>query len=400
MSEYQFYGFQAVDGRLSPDEQQALRAISTRAEITSSTFTNSYSWGDLKGDPLDFMAKWFDLHVYLTNWGTRRFVVRLPKPLIDLDDLQERLGRFEDLVTTKETDDHLIVDVSWTDEEADDEWIDEEYWLPALAPIRADLIDGDLRVLYLIWLKALDLDVLDDSLEKGEDEDFRGIRMMEPDDPEPMSGIGLLNEQLQAFATFFRINSDLLEAAAERSPERQGISAKTVEAAIARVPAEVTSAVLKRLYAGDPTAMNEWRGAVRAALPPDPAESPNGINPRTASEILARSIEIRTARELAEAERVREEERRTAREVEAAARLRIERLKGRMSERAERVWSEVESEVERRNAGGYDRAAALLRDMQLIALEQGTDDEFARRLEQLRERHARKTRFIDRLADV
>lgn len=187
--------------------------------------------------------------------------------------------------------------------------------------------------------------------------------------------------------------------AAERTPERRWIPAETVQAAIARVPAEVTSDVLTRLYEGDPMAMTVWRGAVRTALPPEPEASTKTIAPRSAAEILARSIEIRTAREQAKAKRALEEERRQALEVETAARLRIERLKGRMRERAEQVWGEVEIEVERRNAGGYDRAAALLRDMQHIALEQGTDDEFARRLADIGERHAHKPRFIDRLAD-
>ncbi len=400
MSEFQFYGFQTVDGRLSPDDQRALRAISTRAEITSSSFTNSYSWGDLKGDSVDFMVRWFDLHVYLSNWGTRRFMVRLPQRLVDVADLRERLARFDDLVSTRLTDDHLIVDVTWTDEEAyDSEWIDEEYWLPALAPIRADLIDGDLRVLYLIWLKALDVDVVDDSLDEDDDEGFTGVRIMRADEPEPMAGIGPLSDQLRAFATFFRITPDLVEAAAERSPERREIPAETIRSAMSRVPADVTNAVLKWLYDGDPLAMTEWRAAVRAALPAEQVRAAGGISPRTAAEVLARSIEIRVAREQAAAERVLEAERRTAREAEAAARLRIVRLKERMGDRGERVWGEVEMEIERRNAGGYDRAAALLRDMQIVALEQGTDDEFARRLEDIRERHARKPRFIDRLSD-
>lgn len=63
-------------------DRQALRAISTRARIPATSFTNSYEWGDLKGDPADFMKRWFDLHLYLANWGTRRLMIRLPKRLV------------------------------------------------------------------------------------------------------------------------------------------------------------------------------------------------------------------------------------------------------------------------------------------------------------------------------
>lgn len=39
--------------------------------------------GDFKGDPAKFMEQWFDLHLYLANWGTRRLMVRVPERLMD-----------------------------------------------------------------------------------------------------------------------------------------------------------------------------------------------------------------------------------------------------------------------------------------------------------------------------
>ena len=49
MSEYQYYDFKAIDHALTKTEMAALRAISTRAVITTTSFTNHYEWGDLKG---------------------------------------------------------------------------------------------------------------------------------------------------------------------------------------------------------------------------------------------------------------------------------------------------------------------------------------------------------------
>ena len=51
MGEYQYYEFLAVDRPLKADQIDALRALSTRAEITSTTFVNTYHWGDFRGDP-------------------------------------------------------------------------------------------------------------------------------------------------------------------------------------------------------------------------------------------------------------------------------------------------------------------------------------------------------------
>lgn len=39
MSEYQYYEFQKVDGRLSESEMQELRKYSSRAQITPGIFT-------------------------------------------------------------------------------------------------------------------------------------------------------------------------------------------------------------------------------------------------------------------------------------------------------------------------------------------------------------------------
>src|SRR4051812_32837488 len=85
MSEYQYYEFRAIDRPLTAAEQRAVRGFSSRAEITATTFTNEYHWGDFKGDPLKFVLKWYDAHVYLANWGTHRFMFRVPVELIDVD---------------------------------------------------------------------------------------------------------------------------------------------------------------------------------------------------------------------------------------------------------------------------------------------------------------------------
>ncbi len=51
MSEYQYYDFRAIDRPLTKKEMAALRSISTRAAITTTSFTNHYEWGDLKANP-------------------------------------------------------------------------------------------------------------------------------------------------------------------------------------------------------------------------------------------------------------------------------------------------------------------------------------------------------------
>ena len=85
MSEYQYYEFLAVDRPLDAREQAELRALSTRASITATSFTNEYQWGDFRGDPRQMMERYFDAHLYLANWGTHRLMLRLPSALLDPD---------------------------------------------------------------------------------------------------------------------------------------------------------------------------------------------------------------------------------------------------------------------------------------------------------------------------
>jgi hypothetical protein len=83
MSEYQYYSFRAVDRPLSSSEMQQLRNISSRAEITAESFVNSYNFGDLKANPRDLMHRFFDIHVYLANWGSATLMLRLPREALD-----------------------------------------------------------------------------------------------------------------------------------------------------------------------------------------------------------------------------------------------------------------------------------------------------------------------------
>ncbi len=376
MSEYQYYEFQAIDRPLDAADRQALRAISTRARISATSFTNSYEWGDLKADPAQFMARWFDLHLYLANWGARRLMIRLPR-------VQVERARLEDLVrhvaaaTLLVTDDHVILDICGEEIEAD-EWDDGAGWLTALAPLRADLLAGDLRLLHLLWLTAI---------ERGDvDDDAR----------EPLPGLGPLTPALDACARFFGIDPDLVEAAAERvaEPVFTDLSPDTVRREIAAMPEADRTRLLLRLFENPPHAAAELRAGLRLHLMRTGTAKADA--PRSADELMARAAAIRSARERAEAERAAAARAREVKAAERALRLRLDAL----AERGEAVWLEIESEVERRNAAGYDRAFALLHDLRALAEQRGALSEFGLRLAAIRERHGRKGRFVERLAGL
>ncbi len=85
MSEYQYYEFQAVDKPLNEQDMRELRKLSTRAQITPTSFVNVYNWSDFRGDPLTLVEKYFDAFLYLANWGTHWFMLRIPNRLLDAE---------------------------------------------------------------------------------------------------------------------------------------------------------------------------------------------------------------------------------------------------------------------------------------------------------------------------
>jgi hypothetical protein len=158
MSEFQYYEFVAIDRPLNATEQRRLRAITSRATITSTRLVNTYEWGNLKADPHELVAKYFDAFLYYANWGTRRLILRVPSARLDLKiakrycairTIRSRSNR--SVATVTATGKHLVIDL-WSESESGDDWGDGEPGvLSALIPIRNELMTSDYRALYLAW---------------------------------------------------------------------------------------------------------------------------------------------------------------------------------------------------------------------------------------------------------
>lgn len=234
MSEYQYYEFVAVDRPLTDTQQGELRAASTRARITPSSFVNDYQRGDLRGDPRAWMEQYFDAFLYLANWGTHRLAVRMPLGVLDAQSVGEYcVGESAHSWTTGT---HMILDLS-TEDEGGDEWCDPEGRLASIVPVRAELAAGDNRLLYLAWLLCV----------QG--------RELADDEPEPSvpAGLGDLSGPLRALVDFLRLDKDLLAAAAEASPP---LAVKVPSAAalarwVKQLPEEDKDAALLRLLRGE-----------------------------------------------------------------------------------------------------------------------------------------------------
>jgi hypothetical protein len=370
MSEYQYYEFQAIDRPLDRADQEALRSISSRARITATSFTNHYEWGDLKGDPRELVEQWFDLHLYLANWGSRRLMMRLPARLLDRAKLELFLCEV-DWVEVWASGDNLIIDISPDEADAQEDWDDGSGWLAALAPLRGDVLAGDLRLFYLLWLTAVQDQLVTD------------------EEIEPLPGIGPLTGPLEAFAAFFGVDPDFVLAAAERDGDVAAMSKDDLRETLAAISEFEKTELLLRIVDGDPHVAAELRRRAREKCPASTTR-------RTASDLRIRAREIAEARERADAEHREAERRRQAEEADKARRARLTALR----QRGPSVWREIEDEIERRNASGYDQAASLLFDLHALAAQEGNQDDFNRRLASIRARHEKKGKFIERLTRI
>jgi hypothetical protein len=368
MSEYQYYEFLALDQPLSADQRAELRSISSRAEITATRFVNEYQWGDLKGDPLQMVKEYFDAFLYLANWGTRQVMFRLPNGVLD----PEAAGRYcaTDSASLVETDSHLILTLYVNQEEADDYWDEPGGQLAAMVQARSELAAGDLRLLYLGWLLALQSDEVD----------------FEETEPSVPAGLNNLSAGLQAIVDFFEIDEDLIAVAALSSPaieEPAGLAEW-----IASRPAEEKDELLTRTAAGE-------GGQVQALLLRrfrSASGSAAAVPGRTAAELWEAAADLKDARVKAMEQRRREDEARRAAAQAAARTKRLDQL----ATRQEVAWAKVAEWIETRRPSDYDLAVSLLRDLQALAEREGDSDAFSQRFGELRARHLRKPSLQER----
>jgi hypothetical protein len=139
MSEYQYYEFLAIDRPLEEGEQAEVRELSTRARITATSFVNEYHWGNFQGDPRKMMERYYDAHLYVTNWGTHQVMLRLPHAFLGLEAAEQYC--VDPQVCAWVSGKNLILDLTSQDDSGD--WAEgAENSLSAIVGVRAELAAG------------------------------------------------------------------------------------------------------------------------------------------------------------------------------------------------------------------------------------------------------------------
>lgn len=373
MSEYQYYEFAAIDRELTRAEMAQLRAVSSRAEITPSSFVNDYQWGDLKADPADWMRRYFDAFVYTANWCSCRLALRVPLATFRKMDLKPfSTGH---TLSVEASNKHWIITWSLDESENHDRFgaDDGSGWMRRLAPLRDELLSGDLRSLYLGWLAA--------------------ARELDDDAPEPEvpAGMSDLSASQRALVEFIEVDPDMLSAAAgtEHAAD-DSTQVAAIDIWLNELLREEMAALLKPIVRdqgreAERQIKARYAAWLKAQRPSRTAPAPQR-NAAQLRELSQSASDVRLAYEAKE---------RAAQEAERH-RQREAVLRSLMTD-LDKYWAAVDDLALRGSASAYEQAVRALVDLaEGYALTSSRKD-FDRALRRLLLRHAARGALLRRL---
>lgn len=370
MSEYQYYEFQAIDRPLTAEEQDDIRKLSSRVQLSSTQAVFLYNYGDFRGAPEKVLAEYFDVMFYIANWGTWQLIFRFPKAVVDPEQFQPYT--LESTVTVSTTAQHVILNIHITQEEGMQGWIEGEGWLSRLLPLRDDLLNGDLRLLYLVWLRTAPY-LAEHALEN------------DPLEPPIPPNLGKLSKPLQTFIELVELDSDLVTAAAKASLTSTITSEPPLENYLSELSDEEKQEFLLKLLRQEPRVdlqlihrLKELAGTLSSGVQASAGQ-------RLLSELEATARDVKQERE--------------QKAQEAAQRKRIKHLET-LAPREAEIWKKVVELIETKQSKPYDEATALLKDLRDLAELQGRSPEFARRFERLKLNYQNRPALMTRFRSI
>ncbi len=376
MSEYQYYEFLALDRPLRPEEIAEVRKLSSRVQPTPTQAVFTYSFGDFRGDPLKVLAKYYDVLFYIANWGTKQLAFRFPKAAIDQAALQPYLYGVEEIELTT-AGEYVILNIAFQEEEGRG-WIEGERMMAGLAPLRDDILRGDMRALYLAWLASAGYG----GASSGEwDDDEERDEEGDPVEPPVPPGLGELTAPLRTFIELFAIDQDLVEAAAQASPPLKATK-EPIEQWVPLLPEAERHAFLVQAARGEAIGATLLRRLreVGGAPRPNAATAPR----RTFAQIAQASEEVRR--------------RRKQREQQEAERARLAKLEA-LAKREEHIWAQIPGLLALRTAQGYGEAVEQLADLRDLAVHRQQRAEFDARLQGVLAPYASSAALLRRLRE-
>src|SRR6266581_4541787 len=373
MSEYQRYEFMTIDRPLTRAQLDAVNDLSSHIEASSTHALIEYHWGDFKHNPIKVLHEFFDAFLYWANWGSPQLAFRfphgiLPADLIDGYDL-------EDFVTFTRYQDYDILDIQFGEMEAPDEWV--EYELGSLIALRDELMEGDLRALYIVWLAA---QIMIEGYDEEENENEEGD--WEISVPPVPPAFGTLTAAQYSLAALLQVPQELLVAAGRHSKAAVSSTGDDVTAWVKLLPPDRQNDYLVRLAHNEPGLSRLLVRELREL-----GQDKTRATPPTGEHVTY-------ARLLAESKVMKAQLEREKREQEQLARQR--HLKA-IHDHLDDYWNQVDLAVTRSTGPGYDEAVRILVELREAAEQFKETREFQERFRAWVRPHLRRPAFVKRL---
>ncbi len=370
MSEYQRYEFMTIDRPLTRVQLEAVNDLSSHIEASSTHALVEYNWGDFKHNPIDVLYEYFDGFLYWANWGSPRLALRfphgiLPSTLINNYD-------FDGFVNFTLHPDYDILEIHFSELQAPNEWTN--YELGDLIAIRDELMEGDLRSLYIAWLVTQRMLGAYEDDEEDEDSDTTV--------PPVPPAFGTLTAGQKALAELLQVSQELLVAAGRHSQAATSSTNDDVALLVELLSPERRNDYLVRLAHNEPGLSRLLVKELRELSQNKTSATPPTGEHVTYATMLAESYAIK-------AQLLREQ-----REQEQLAHQR--RLQY-IHDRQDDYWHQVDQAVVRGTSAGYDQAAQLLIELRSAAAQFKETQQFQDRFRAWVRPHLRRPAFVKRL---
>jgi hypothetical protein len=370
MSEYQYYEFQTIDRPLTPKEQAEIKEISSRVKLTPTQAIFLYNYGDFRNKPEEVLAKYFDMMFYIANWGTWRLIFRFPKAIVDPQLFQTYALR--NTITITETSKYIVLDLEISQEEGVSGWVEGEGWLSQLLPLREDLLGGDLRLLYLVWLKMAP--------------ELAGYVLEEdPVEPQIPANLNKLSPSLKVFIELIELDPELVAAAAQASSQQQATSKAPMEDLLSKLSEAERQKFLLKLVRHEPHVDLQLINRLKELAGMGKSTPQFTAGHRRLSELQSIADTVKSDRE--------------NREREWARKQRVKELEALASKEAQ-TWKKVVDLIELKQAKPYDEATALLKDLRDLAVHQGRLPEFSERFDKIKSDYSNRSALMTRFRSI
>jgi hypothetical protein len=376
MSEYQRYEFMTIDQPLTRAQLDEVNDLSSHIEASSTHAIIEYHWGDFKHNAIDVLKKFFDGFLYWANWGSPQLAFRFPHGALPADLIEGY--DFDDFVTFTRSKDYDILDIHFGELESSDMWT--EYELGSLIPIREELLEGDLRGLYIAWLKSQETiwgyDEEDEEDEETDEEDD------EHNAPPVPPGLAKLTAAQQALVELLQLPEELVVAAGRHSSKATAAPKDDFATWITLLSSERRDDYLLRLARNEPGLSRQLAKELRGL-----GKDKTKVAPSTAEHVpyvtlLTESKGIKNQLAL---EKFEQEQQAHQRHLQS------------IHDHRDDHWQQVDQAASRGTGSGYDEAVTLLVELREAANKFQEAQQFQERFRAWVRPHLRRPALVKRL---